>query len=295
MSRYPTPAPARKVQFKDSTCDDDLTPSSAPKVEAKDAMYDNINLARKVHFKDSVCDNLSPTFASKSDSKDTTCDDLNSALAQKIQIEDSMCDDFNPSFAPKVESKDAVCDDLNLPLAGKVQSDELRDEFNPSFAVKPESIDTVCDEPRLFLAPEAECKDLVSDKQNQMFAPKVEHKKETSDDVPIPADAPKGEDKEKLWSPCVNPGNLIFSCMANIPTPSHSPAPFVKPQNPLYKTTSAAYGSNQPTCEIAPSVYKPLSQSFSAKLQNSGMYRNGSLNTGVDKNRVHDFLPFYGH
>ncbi|XP_041031267.1 uncharacterized protein LOC121270030 [Carcharodon carcharias] len=272
MSHYPIPTSARNVQFKDPTCDDP-TPSFASKVEPKNDRI-NSSLARKVHFKDSVCDH----FASNVE-------------PEKVQIEDSVCNDLNPSFVPKIESKDLLCDNLNLPQTQKVQMDELRDDFNPSFTVKV-CKDSVCNDLNLSLAQKDECKDLVRDDYNQYFAPKVEHKKETSDDDPIPAVVAKAESKEKLWSPCVNPGNPIFSCMAKIPTSSYSPVPFVKPQNPLYRTTSAAYGSNQPTCETAPSVYKPLSQSFSAILLSGGMYRNRSLNTGSDRNRVHDLLPF---
>ncbi|XP_048471988.1 uncharacterized protein LOC125486803 [Rhincodon typus] len=283
MSCHATPATARTVQFKDPICGDD---PAAPQVEPRD---DNINssLARKVHFEDSVCDNLKLPF-SKVES--ANCEiDPNSPLAQKDQIEDSICKEFNQSFAPKVESEDIVYEDADLAHARKVQCNEVRDDFNPAFVVKACN-DSVCDDIRLSFAPKGECKSSVRDDHSQCFASEVEHKKEMNGDSPVPVAAAKAGD-EKLWSPCANPGNPIFSCMAKFPTAPFSPVPFVKPQNPLFRTTSAAYGSNQPTCEIAPSVYKPLTQSFSAMLQTGGMYRNRSLNTGSDKKRVHDFLP----
>ncbi|XP_043533434.1 uncharacterized protein LOC122541031 isoform X1 [Chiloscyllium plagiosum] len=284
MSCHPTRATARKVQFKDPNCDDDPT---APQAEPRD---DNTNssLAGKIHFEDSVCDNPKLPFSKV---EPTNCEiDPNSSLVQKDQIEDSICKDFNQSFAPKVESKDIMCDDVDLAHAQKVQCDEVRDDFNPAFVAKP-CDDSVCDDVRLSFAPKGECKNSVRDDRSQSLAPEIEHKKETSESSPIPATAAKAEDMEKPWSPCANPGNPVFSCMAKFPTAAYSPVPFVKPQNPLFRTTSASYGSNQPTCEIAPSVYKPLTQSFSAVLQTGGMYRNRSLNTGSDKRRVHDLLP----
>ncbi|XP_038668800.1 uncharacterized protein LOC119974164 [Scyliorhinus canicula] len=280
MSRYPIPATARKFQFKDPTCDDQAS-SFAPKVEPQNDITLS-SLARKVHFKESVCDHLKLPCASKVDS--ITCDDDFASLAEKV--EDSICDDLKPSFASKVESKDIVCDKLDL-----AHADEVRDYYNPSFTVKQRE-DSMCNDLKLSIAQKDECKDLVSDDYNQSFAPKGEHKKERSENDPIPAVAAKVETKEKQWPSCMNPGNPIFSCMVKVPTSSYSPVPFVKPQNPLYRTTSAEYGSNDQTCETAPSVYKPLSQSFSAMIQRGGMYRNRSLNTGSDKNRVHDLLPF---
>ncbi|XP_067684184.1 piercer of microtubule wall 1 protein-like [Haliotis asinina] len=59
-----------------------------------------------------------------------------------------------------------------------------------------------------------------------------------------------------------------------------------KPQHPMYKTTSAEYGSRAPTVHTMPTCFHAKSQQFSEKLGVCGMYRNHSLNTGLDQSRV---------
>ncbi|KAK1158198.1 hypothetical protein AOXY_G24462 [Acipenser oxyrinchus oxyrinchus] len=89
-------------------------------------------------------------------------------------------------------------------------------------------------------------------------------------------------------STCANPGNPVFSCMIKPATLPNDSGCFPRPQNPLYKTTSSNYGYMPPAFETAPCAYHPMSQTFSEHLRNCGMYRNQSLNTVVDKSRVHD-------
>ncbi|KPJ11422.1 UPF0691 protein C9orf116 [Papilio machaon] len=53
-------------------------------------------------------------------------------------------------------------------------------------------------------------------------------------------------------------------------------------QHPLYRTTSSEYGWYPPGVHSVTSVYYPAGQKFTNHLLASGMYRNYSLNTGMD-------------
>ncbi|XP_060526587.1 piercer of microtubule wall 1 protein [Cylas formicarius] len=56
-----------------------------------------------------------------------------------------------------------------------------------------------------------------------------------------------------------------------------------KPQeHPFYRTTSSDYGRYPPTIHTVPTSFFPKTQEFSATLAKAGMYRNYSLNTGLD-------------
>ncbi|XP_060734711.1 piercer of microtubule wall 2 protein [Tachysurus vachellii] len=84
-------------------------------------------------------------------------------------------------------------------------------------------------------------------------------------------------------TPCLNPGNPVFSCMLQS---SASSGP--KPQDLLYRTTSSKYGSLPPTFESSPCVYHPVSQAFSKHMGKCGMYRDTTFNTILDRSRVYD-------
>jgi hypothetical protein len=51
----------------------------------------------------------------------------------------------------------------------------------------------------------------------------------------------------------------------------------------MYKTTNSEYGYYAPNSYTIPSRFFPLSQKFSNDLAKSGMYRNYSLNTQMDR------------
>uniref|UniRef100_A0A8C5PB04 Secreted protein n=1 Tax=Leptobrachium leishanense TaxID=445787 RepID=A0A8C5PB04_9ANUR len=92
-----------------------------------------------------------------------------------------------------------------------------------------------------------------------------------------------------MTQPCHNIGNPVFSCMEN-PRLSPSKTLQAKQQSILFKTTSSEYGAVKPCREMAPCSHHPISQRFSEPLGICGMYRNHSLNTGVDRSQVHDCL-----
>ncbi|KAM5170415.1 piercer of microtubule wall 2 protein [Mantella aurantiaca] len=88
---------------------------------------------------------------------------------------------------------------------------------------------------------------------------------------------------------CVSPGNPVFSCTA---TPKTSPGSVfqTKPVSILFRTTSSQYGALRPSREMAPCYHYPMSQTFSQHLGTCGIYRNHSLNTAIDRSRVHDCM-----
>jgi len=55
-------------------------------------------------------------------------------------------------------------------------------------------------------------------------------------------------------------------------------------QHPMYRTTSHKYGSMGPCHQTTPQTFHGISSKFSEHLNQSGMYRNQSLNTSMDKN-----------
>lgn len=59
-----------------------------------------------------------------------------------------------------------------------------------------------------------------------------------------------------------------------------------KAQHPMYRTSSAIIGSKPPSVHTVPTQFYCRSQKFSEHLGKCGMYRNHSLNTGMDKTNV---------
>ncbi|KAL1506607.1 hypothetical protein ABEB36_005936 [Hypothenemus hampei] len=54
------------------------------------------------------------------------------------------------------------------------------------------------------------------------------------------------------------------------------------PEHPFYRTTSSDYGRYPPTIHTVPTSFFPTTQDFSRGLAKAGMYRNYSLNTGLE-------------
>nr|CAD7580358.1 unnamed protein product [Timema californicum] len=54
------------------------------------------------------------------------------------------------------------------------------------------------------------------------------------------------------------------------------------PPHPFYQTTSQEYGWYPPTVHTVPTTFYPTAHKFSTVLAQGGMYRNYSLNTGLD-------------
>ncbi|XP_062921777.1 uncharacterized protein LOC134355596 [Mobula hypostoma] len=297
MADHHVPPSARRVQFEEPQGEACVARSGADSLCSRHST--------PVRFRDAGSDRPVWSFAPKAEAADTCGVNPGSLFSPDLKVKCAGCDANTTSIAPKPGSRSSVCDNMNASLtknslcadpapvadicdnrcftpAARLDA-ELRDDFNPSRALSLDSKNSICRELNLT----SECRS-TSDGHTQSVAPKIKGKREMGGDNPIPANTRKAADGKSF--PCANPGNPVFSCMEKIPTSPHSPTPFVKPQNPLYRTTSADYGSNEPTCDIAPSVFKPLSQSFSEVLCTTGMYRNRSLNTGLDKKRVHDLL-----
>ncbi|ENN72347.1 piercer of microtubule wall 1 protein [Dendroctonus ponderosae] len=56
------------------------------------------------------------------------------------------------------------------------------------------------------------------------------------------------------------------------------------PEHPFYRTTSSDYGRYPPTIHTVPTSFFPNTQDFTKALAKAGMYRNYSLNTGLESN-----------
>ncbi|XP_031623237.1 UPF0691 protein C9orf116 homolog [Contarinia nasturtii] len=59
-----------------------------------------------------------------------------------------------------------------------------------------------------------------------------------------------------------------------------------KTYHPVFQTTNSEYGWIPPNPHTVPHSYYPRSNEFSKLLAKSGMYRNYSLNTMIDRSRV---------
>ncbi|KAF5306532.1 hypothetical protein FQR65_LT18538 [Abscondita terminalis] len=60
-----------------------------------------------------------------------------------------------------------------------------------------------------------------------------------------------------------------------------------KPEaHPFYRTSASEYGKYPPTVHTVPTRFFPTSQEFTTALLKAGMYRNYSLNTGMDPSSV---------
>ncbi|XP_063782200.1 piercer of microtubule wall 2 protein [Pseudophryne corroboree] len=101
-----------------------------------------------------------------------------------------------------------------------------------------------------------------------------------------------GTEKKPTAPTCTNLGNPVFSCTMN-PRPATSSIFQAKQENILFRTTASEYGALRPSYETAPCYHYPMSQMFSEHLATCGMYRNHSLNTVVDKNRVCDCINLH--
>ncbi|CAH1644335.1 unnamed protein product [Spodoptera littoralis] len=93
--------------------------------------------------------------------------------------------------------------------------------------------------------------------------------------------------KEEIAKPNVKTSDLFTTC--NLPKRFEHPHWFngygcqVSKQHPFYRTSSNEYGWYPPGYYSVPSVFFPAGQTFTNKLSAAGMYRNYSLNTGMDQ------------
>ncbi|XP_049866207.1 piercer of microtubule wall 1 protein isoform X2 [Pectinophora gossypiella] len=60
----------------------------------------------------------------------------------------------------------------------------------------------------------------------------------------------------------------------------------VSKQHPFYRTSANEYGWYAPDWHTVPTEYYPAGQRFTNQLAAAGMYRNYSLNTGMDRSGV---------
>lgn len=92
-----------------------------------------------------------------------------------------------------------------------------------------------------------------------------------------------------------NPGNSVYTCakVENVDLSSKytevegNLQDVVKghpttEQHPMYGTSSYKYGSMPPCHHTTPQTFHGISSKFSEHLNQSGMYRNQSLNTSMD-------------
>lgn len=97
-----------------------------------------------------------------------------------------------------------------------------------------------------------------------------------------------------------NKGNPVFSCPVPVVPPPTTVPPYRQPQDdyyqgynqtpvhPMYRTTSSNYGARAPSVHTMPLTFHAKSQEFSNQLGKCGMYRNSSLNTGLDSTNTPD-------
>jgi len=101
-----------------------------------------------------------------------------------------------------------------------------------------------------------------------------------------PGGVPKGK--------CYSAGNPVFSCVKDIPEQTPPPPSdqewfegySSKPVHAIYRTSNSDYGARPPSVHTMPTTFIAKSQKFSDHLGKCGMYRNHSLNTGMDKSNV---------
>lgn len=88
--------------------------------------------------------------------------------------------------------------------------------------------------------------------------------------------------------PCANPGNPVFSCMLTSEMKGRHLALWSKTQHPLYRTTSSDYGLRTQTSGTSRRAFYPKSQKFTEEIRKTGLFRDNSLNTTLDRSKVYD-------
>ncbi|XP_052752309.1 piercer of microtubule wall 1 protein isoform X2 [Galleria mellonella] len=92
--------------------------------------------------------------------------------------------------------------------------------------------------------------------------------------------------QNEIQKPELKTSDVFITC--NLPKRFDHPHWFngygcqVSKQHPFYRTSASVYGWYPPGIHSVPSVYFPAGQSFTNRLAAAGMYRNYSLNTGMD-------------
>ncbi|XP_055617586.1 piercer of microtubule wall 1 protein [Toxorhynchites rutilus septentrionalis] len=93
-------------------------------------------------------------------------------------------------------------------------------------------------------------------------------------------------ENQKIIEECT-PNNDVYK---NIKLPKQLESPYLSKgygnqmteQNPIYKTSNSEYGYFPPSPHTVPHRYYPKSNKFTEHLHKCGMFRNYSLNTGMD-------------
>ncbi|XP_028174283.1 piercer of microtubule wall 1 protein isoform X1 [Ostrinia nubilalis] len=92
--------------------------------------------------------------------------------------------------------------------------------------------------------------------------------------------------QEEIKKPDQKTSDFFATC--NLPKRFEHPHWFngygcqVSRQHPFYRTSASVYGWYPPGIHSVPSVFFPAGQTFTNRLAAAGMYRNYSLNTGMD-------------